>query len=414
MKVEVVAVGTELLLGQIVDSNSSWMGQRLAEAGIDSHYQTKVGDNLERIVDVLRIALERSDAVLVCGGLGPTQDDITREAIAAVMGVGLERDGAVVERIQQLFAARSRTMAANNLRQADVPVGARVIPQTRGTAPGLICPVRGKVVYAMPGVPYEMQDMMERAVVPDLQARSGDAAVIRSRTLRTWGLAESSLAELIAPRLEHLDGIVEGPRPTIAFLASGIEGIKVRVTVKAPTPEQADAALADEEAELRGILGDLVFGVDDQTMEYAVGHALLQRGWTMAVAESFTGGLVASRLVNVAGSSAWFKGGVVAYDPELKFGVLGVTRGPVVTADTARQMAEGVRRVSGSDVGLATTGVAGPEPQEDVPVGTVFLGLVLPDQPSEAIELRLPGDRDRIRQFGTISLLDGLRRRMAG
>ena len=414
MKVEVVAVGTELLLGQIVDSNSSWMGQRLAEAGIDSHYQTKVGDNLERIVDVLRIALERSDAVLVCGGLGPTQDDITREAIAAVMGVGLERDEAVVERIRQMFAARSRTMAANNLRQADVPVGASVIPQTRGTAPGLICPVGGKVVYAMPGVPYEMQDMMERAVVPDLQARSGEVAVIRSRTLRTWGLAESSLAELIAPRLEHLDGIVEGPRPTIAFLASGIEGIKVRVTVKAPTPEQADAALADEEAELRGILGDLVFGVDDQTMEYAVGFALVQRGWTMAVAESFTGGLVASRLVNVAGSSAWFKGGVVAYDSELKFGVLGVTRGPVVTADTARQMAEGVRRVSGSDVGLATTGVAGPEPQEDVPVGTVFLGLALPDQPSEAIELRLPGDRDRIRQFGTISLLDGLRRRLAG
>ena len=409
-----VAVGTELLLGQIVDSNSAWMGQRLAEAGIDSHYQTKVGDNLARIVEVLRTALDRSDAVLVCGGLGPTQDDITREAIAQVMGVGLERDDAVVERIRQMFAARNRTMAENNLRQADVPVGATVIPQTRGTAPGLICPVGDKVVYAMPGVPYEMQDMMERAVVPDLQARSGELAVIRSRTLRTWGLAESSLAELVAPRLEHLDGVAEGPRPTIAFLASGIEGIKVRLTVKAPTPAQAEAAIAAEEAELRHLLGDMVFGVDDQTMEYAAGQALSGRGWTMSVAESFTGGLVASRLVNVAGSSAWFKGGVVAYDPEVKFSVLGVSRGPVVTAECARQMAEGVRRLTGSDVGLSTTGEAGPEPQEDVPVGTVFLGLALPGRPSEAIELHLPGDRDRIRQFGAISLLDGLRRRLAG
>jgi nicotinamide-nucleotide amidase len=413
LRVEVVAVGTELLLGQIVDSNSSWMGQRLAEAGIDSHYQTKVGDNLDRIVAVLGLALGRSDAVLVCGGIGPTQDDITRDAIAQVMGVPLVRDEAIADRIRSIFAGRSRPMAENNLRQADVPVGATVIAQTRGTAPGLICPVGDKVVYAMPGVPYEMQDMMERAVIPDLQSRSGEAAVIRSRTLRTWGLAESSLAELIAPRLEFLDRASEGPRPTIAFLASGIEGIKVRMTVKAPTAPEADAVIATEEAELRQLLGDLVFGVDDETMEVAAGQALSARHWTLAVAESFTGGLVASRLVNVPGSSAWFKGGVVAYDPEMKFELLGVERGPVVTATCARQMAEGVRRLAGADVGLSTTGEAGPEPAEDVPVGTVFLGLALPDRPSEAIEVHLPGDRERIRQFGAISLLDGLRRRLA-
>ncbi|MHB1924765.1 MAG: competence/damage-inducible protein A [Acidimicrobiales bacterium] len=417
MKVEVVAVGTELLLGQIVDSNSAWMGQRLAQAGIDSHYQTKVGDNLARIVSALRLALDRSDAVLVCGGLGPTQDDITREAIAEVMGAKLVPDEAVAGRIRSMFAQRGRTMSENNLRQAEVPEGARVIPQTRGTAPGLICPVGDKVIYAMPGVPYEMMDMMDRAVVPDLQSRSGEKAVIRSRTLRTWGLAESAVAELVAPRLELLDrpdekATLSAPRPTIAFLASGIEGIKVRVTAKAADEETADAAIAAEEAELRRLLGDRVFGVDDESMEHAVGAALIERDLTLAVAESLTGGLVASRLVNVPGAGNWFKGGVVAYDSEVKFNVLGVTRGPVVTLDCAKEMAEGVRRLTGSDIGISTTGVAGPDPQEEVAPGTAFIGLALPGQPADALELHLPGDRDRVRQFCTISLMDALRRRL--
>jgi nicotinamide-nucleotide amidase len=406
----VVAVGTELLLGQIVDTNSSWIGQALAEAGIDSHLQIKVGDNLDRIVDVLRLALERSEAVIVCGGLGPTQDDITRDAIAAVMGVGLHRDEDVLTRIKEMFAARGREMAANNARQADVPDGGEVIPQTRGTAPGLICPVGGKVVYAVPGVPHEMTDMVERAIIPDLQRRSGTPAVIVSRTLRTWGLAESTLAEVVAPRLEALDE--RGGNPTIAFLASGIEGIKVRVTAKAPDRAAALAVLDAEEAELRAILGELVFGVDDESMEHAVGKRLLAAGLTLAVAESLTGGLVASRLVNVPGSGDWFKGGVVAYDSEVKYAVLGVPRGPVVTAEAARAMAEGVRRLTGADVGLATTGVAGPDGQEGRPVGTVFLGLALPGEEPEATEVHLPGDRDRVRQFSTISLLDQVRRRL--
>ena len=410
MNAAVLAVGTELLLGQIVDTNSSWIGQALAEAGIDSHLQVKVGDNLERIVEILRATLERSDAVIVCGGLGPTQDDITRDALARVMGVELRRDEEVLQRIKEMFAARGRDMAANNARQADVPEGATVIPQTRGTAPGLICPVGDKVVYALPGVPYEMADMMERAVIPDLQARSGTPAVIVSRTLRTWGLAESTLAEVVAPRLDDLDA--RGGNPTIAFLASGIEGIKVRVTAKAPDRATALAMLGEEERELRAILGDLVFGVDDQSMEHAVAERLLGAGLTLAVAESLTGGLVASRLVNVAGASEWFKGGVVAYDPEVKYSVLGVPRGPVVTAEAARAMAEGVRRVTGADVGLATTGVAGPEIQEGMPAGTVFLGLALPGAEAEASEAHLPGDRDRVRQFATISLLDLLRRRL--
>ena len=410
MNCEVVAVGTELLLGQIVDTNSSWIGEQLALAGIDSHFQTKVGDNLDRIVSTFRLALERSDAVIVCGGLGPTQDDITRDAIAQVMGVELVQDDAVLARIEQMFAARGREMAANNALQALVPVGARVIPQQPGTAPGLICPIGDKVLYAVPGVPREMKVMLGEAIIPDLQARMGERAVIRSRVLRTWGLAESTLAETVTPRLEALHA--KG-NPTLAFLASGIEGIKIRITAKAPTEDDALALIEAEDAELRAILGNIVFGVDADTMERAAGYLLEDRGWSLGIAESMTGGLVASRVVDVPGSSGWFRGGVVAYDSQVKYDVLGVRDGcPVISGECAEAMAEGVRRVVGSDVGLAVTGVAGPAEQEGQPVGTVWFGLALPDRPTESVQIRLPGQRDQIRQFATISLMDLLRRRL--
>lgn len=409
MRCEVVAVGTELLLGQIADTNSSWIGEQLALAGIDSHFQAKVGDNRDRIVQALRIALSRSDAVIVCGGLGPTQDDITREAIAEVMNVPLDRDEAVVDLIRHMFESRGRTMADNNARQADVPRGAVVIPQTRGTAPGLICPVGKKVVYAVPGVPYEMQDMVERAVLPDLQARAGTRSTIVSRVLRTWGLAESTLAELVAPRLVALDAA--GGNPTIAFLASGIEGIKLRITAKADDTAAALALLEAEDAELRALLGTYVFGVDDDTMETAVGVLLEEQGLSLGLAESMTGGLVASRLVNVEGSSAWFRGCVVSYASEVKFDLLGVPEGPVVSEEAARAMAEGARKVLGADVGLSVTGVAGPARQEGQPVGTAFFGMAIDDD-TQVVQVKLPGDRDRIRQFAAISLLDMLRRRL--
>lgn len=408
MRCEVVAVGTELLLGQIVDTNSSWLGEQLAAAGIDSHFQVKVGDNLARIVQALRIALSRSEAVIVCGGLGPTQDDITREAIAEVMNVPLERDEALVDMIRTMFERRGRAMSANNARQADVPRGASLIPQTRGTAPGLVCPVGRKVVYAVPGVPYEMQDMVERVILPDLQKRAGTTATIMSRVLRTWGLAESTLAETVAPRLAALDAV---GNPTIAFLAGGMEGIKVRITAKAETHEQAVALLEAEDAEIRALLGPTVFGVDGDTMESVVGALIEAQGLTLGLAESMTGGLVASRLVNVAGSSAWFRGCVVSYASEVKRDVLGVPDGPVVSEEAARAMAEGASKVLGSDVGLSVTGVAGPAEQDGQAVGTVFFGLRL-DGFTDVVSVRLPGDRDRIRQYAAISLLDVLRRRL--
>src|SRR3954454_16182748 len=255
MRCEVVAVGTELLLGQIVDTNSSWLGEQLALAGIDSHFQTKVGDNLARIVSAIRIALDRSDAVIVCGGLGPTQDDITREALAEVMGVRLVRDDAMIDEIRTMFGRRGREMAANNERQADRPDGAEFIHNPRGTAPGLMCPVGDKVAYAMPGVPHEMQSMAERDVIPDLKRRSGEQAAIVSRVMRTWGLAESTLAEVVAPRLEPVEGRTDAP--TMALLARGIEGIKIRLTAKARTADEATALIEKEDAELRALLGSV-------------------------------------------------------------------------------------------------------------------------------------------------------------
>ncbi len=425
MRVEIVAVGTELLLGQIVDTNSTWIAERLAASGIDCLFQTRVGDNIGRIRSVLEVALSRCDAVIACGGLGPTQDDLTREAIAEVMGVSLRRDPEVLAVIESMFSRRGRTMTANNARQADVPEGAIVIPQVTGTAPGLICPVDPKhlqaangapavpkVIYAVPGVPYEMREMVERAVLPDLRARAGETSVIVSRTLRTWGLGESALAERVAPRLDALD--VAGPgAPTIAFLASGIEGIKLRLTVKAPTEEAAVAALDAEEAELRALVGAYVFSVDEP-MEEVVGRMLAERSLRLATAESFTGGLLASRLVGIPGASNWFVGGVVPYATAAKHTLLGIEVGEVVTADAACAMAAAVSSLLGADIGLATTGVAGPDSQEGHPPGTVFVGLALPDRPAEAVELRLPGEREQVRQLGVISTLDLLRRRLLG
>ena len=410
MRCEIVAVGTELLLGQIVDTNSSWIGEQLALVGIDSHFQTKVGDNADRIASALRIALDRSDAVIVCGGLGPTHDDITRDVIADVMGVELRTDPEIADRIRAMFGSRGRDMPDNNLRQAQVPEGATTMAQQPGTAPGLVCPVgdpeTGQVIYAVPGVPYEMKEMVEGTVLPDLQRRAGVQAVIRSRTLRTWGYSESGLAELLDDRINELDA---SGHATIAFLASGMEGLKVRVTAKAPTGEEADRILAEEVELIGELLGEVVFSTDDESMEEVILKLLRERGLTLATAESVTGGLVASRLTNIAGASDVFRGSVVSYASEVKFDVLGVPRGPVVSDEAAIAMAEGACRVLGADVAVSVTGVAGPDPQEGVPVGTVYLGVCI-DGEAESMMIRLPGDRERVRQFSTISVLDWLRR----
>jgi nicotinamide-nucleotide amidase len=411
VRCEVLAIGTELLLGQIVDTNSAWIGEQLAASGIDSYEHRVVGDNQARIVTALRDLLARADAVLICGGLGPTQDDLTRDAIAEVMGAPLVRQMELAEHIASMFRSRLRDMPQNNLRQADIPEGGEAIPNPIGTAPGLLCELPGgKVVYAVPGVPYEMKLMVQEHVLPDLLRRSGEAAAIVSRSLKTWGTSESALAEMVAHRLEALDA--RGGNPTIAFLARGIEGLVVRITAKAGSEEEARALVESEEKELRAVLGDLVFGVDDETMEHAVLTRLRARGWTLGVAESLTGGLIGARIVNVPGASEVFRGAVVSYATDVKRALLEVDAPVVVSEEAARQMAEGAQRALGADVGIAVTGVAGPAEQDGVAVGTVCFGLAIPGVPSEAVSTRLPGDRERLRQFSTISLLNLLRQRL--
>jgi len=410
VRCDVLAVGTELLLGQIIDSNSAWMGEQLAAHGIDSLVQVKVGDNVGRITTMLRRMLEDSDAVIVCGGLGPTHDDLTRDAIAAAMGVDLVLDETVADVIREMFASRGRHMPDNNLRQAMVPIGATVIPQTRGTAPGLICPITidgaEKVVFAVPGVPHEMFDMFERGILPELKRRAGDPSVIASRTLLTWGESESGLNE----RLDDIIAELElAGSPTLAFLASGWNGLKVRLTAKAATLDACRQLLDVWDQRLRERLGEIVFGADDESMESVVLDLLRGKGWSLGLAESVTGGLVGARLTGVPGSSSVFRGSIVSYATEVKQRLLGVGEGPVVSEKAALEMAHGARRVLGADIGLALTGVAGPAEQDGMPAGTLCIGLVWPDGELTR-SVRLPGHREQMRQFSVISSLDLLRR----
>ena len=409
MRCEVVAVGTELLLGQVVDTNSSWIGEHLATLGVDSYYQTKVGDNLDRICAVLETAVARNDFVVVCGGLGPTPDDITRDALAAVMGVELRRDPELVESISERFWRRGRSMPANNLQQADVPEGASVVPVFPGTAPGLVCPVGDVIVYAVPGVPWEMKEMMTGWIAADMRRRAGVSGVIQSRTLRTWGESEGGLAERLGGVIDRLD--VSGT-VTLAFLASGIEGLKVRLTAKATTVDEAAAMLDAEEAAVRAAIGDdLVFGTDEETMETAVLDLCRRAGLTLATAESLTGGMIAARLTAVAGAGDVFRGSLVTYASETKRDLLGVPAGPVVSEQAVRAMATGACEQLGADCSVAVTGVAGPASAEGEEPGTVWMATSV-DGEVVARRHHFPFDRERTRQFTTIGILNELRLRL--
>jgi nicotinamide-nucleotide amidase len=412
---EIVAVGTELLLGQIINANAAWIGQRLAEVGWDCLRHTVVGDNQQRITGVLRESLDRADAVIVTGGLGPTQDDVTREAIAALAGVPLRRDPAIERWLEERFASMGvGRMAPMNLRQADVPEGARTIDNPRGTAPGLVIEIGGKLLYAVPGVPREMEGMLERVVLPDLAAHAGEGRAIASRTLRTAGVGESRLAEQLTPRWEATGA--RGDGVTMAYLASPGE-VRVRLTAVGATREDALARITPVEQAIRAELGPVVYGFDDETLEQVVARLLGERGLRLATAESLTGGLVGARVTTVPGASTYYRGGVVAYATEAKAAILGVDaklldeHGPVAEP-VAAAMAEGARRAFEADVGLATTGVAGPT-EQGRPVGDLCLAVA--DQAgTAATTTRAPGDRTQVRAWATTLALDLLRRRLEG
>jgi len=405
MRCEIIAIGTELLLGQITDTNSSWLGEQLALAGIDSLHQIKVGDNFDRMVECIRHALTRADAVITCGGLGPTQDDITREAIAEVMGAPLVRHAEIGDRIRRMFESRGRVMPENNLRQSEVPKGASTIAEQPGTAPGLICPIGEKVIYAVPGVPHEMRTMFNGSILKDLRRRAGFTGIIKSRVLKTWGQSESGLAELLADRIEALDA---AGNPTIAFQASGIEGIKVRVTVKSDDEASAQKMLETEENEIRSILGKTIFGTDGETIESVVLDALRARGLTLAVAEITSGGLISTRLSAIDASGEVFRGSVVPVAGAVRETLLGVPHDAIGTAEAATTMAEAVRVALGADIGISTTGLHDVDTPSDLPPGTTFLGIAT-SAGTQVEKVPFPGDRERIRQFAVISLLNYLR-----
>jgi nicotinamide-nucleotide amidase len=411
VRAEIVGVGTELLLGQIANENARYISEQLAEVGVDVLHHQAVGDNLERIAAVLRLALSRADVVIVTGGLGPTQDDITREGLALALGVDLERRREIEEFLRERFSARGWSMPAMNAQQADVPEGGRHVLPKRGTAPALAVETAdGKRVYLVAGVPAEMREMMDRLILPELRELAGPAAIV-SRILKVAGVGESRVAEM-------LDDVFRGSEnPSIAYLAGSGE-VKVRVTAKAGTREEAEAMIRPVAAEVTRRLGSFVYSEEGEDLEQTVGRLLRGRGMTVACAESLTGGSLGFRLSRAEGASDFFVGSAVCYTAEAKMEVLGVTKetvdGPgVVSEECAREMARGAMRLYGSDTAMALTGVAGPDPHDGKPPGTVCAASAI-DGEEEARTFRAPGDRAQVRRWAEQVALDMLRRQLEG
>lgn len=402
MRAEILSVGTELLLGHITDTNASWLAQQLAPLGIDLFYVSTVGDNLERLTATVHQARERSDIVIMTGGLGPTEDDLTREAIAAVLHENPSVDATLEASLRAFFASRGVVMPERNTKQAWTLPSVTILSNPIGTAPGWWAERDGKVIVAMPGVPYEMMRMWREEVTPRLRPRSGD--ILFTRILRVAGMGESSVEE-------RLDAVLHGTNPTVATYAKR-DAVDVRVTSKAATSEQAQSLVEAVEARIRATLGQHIFGTDDETPQSVVLHMLMERGMTLATMESCTGGLLASLITDVPGSSNAFRGGLVSYATELKeaWGVPAdvIATYGVISAETARAMAAAVREQTGASVGVSVTGVAGPDEQEGKPVGTVHIAVASPQGARETSQL-FRGPRSEIKLRAAYTALNLLR-----
>lgn len=414
--VEIVAVGTELLVGEIVNGNAAWLGQRLVEAGFDVTRGVVVGDDMNVITEAVAAAVRRAGTVVVTGGLGPTADDVTRDALAAVAGVPLRRAPSVERDLRARYEAFGAPVRQIALRQADVPDGAALLRNDRGTAPGLRLAVGGCVVYALPGVPDEMEQMFVTSVRPDLLRRAGHPTAIVTRTLRTAAMWESVVADRLADLEKELR---ESGQVTLAYLAAPAK-VRVRITAVAPGHDEAVARIAPVEERIRATLGSAVYGADAEELDTVVHRLLAERRATVAVAESLTGGLLGAALTAMPGASATFRGGVTAYATEVKISALGVpadllaSRG-AVDPEVAVAMAAGVRERLGATYGLGVTGVAGPEPADGKPVGTVHIGLAGPAGEQIAHAPVFTGHpRERIRELTVVHALDTLRRHLVG
>jgi len=406
MRAELISVGTELLLGQITDTNATYLARLLASYGVDVLHKQTVGDNLERVRAAVDLALDRADLIVMTGGLGPTEDDLTAEAVALTAGVPLVFDQGVADAIAGFFVHRRRTAPESIFRQARIPSGAQVIPNRRGTAPGLIVPARQRTIFMFPGVPHEMEGLVAEGLVPWLEARL-ENTVIRSRVLRIAGLGESVVEERVRD-------LIHGSNPTVAPLAK-LGEVHLRITAKG-TPEEVGPLIEDTEAGLRSRLGHAVFGTDNETLHGATARLLTERGLTLALAESCTGGLIAARLTEVPGASAFLKAGFVAYSNEAKTHDLGVPSTLIaeqgaVSAEVAGAMAAGARHAAGADVGLAVTGIAGPAGATPTkPLGLIYLAIATgTDIRTEELHFGSGLGRDTIRTLATQAALNLLR-----
>ncbi len=408
MRAEIVSCGTELLLGHITDTNATYLAQSLAALGIDLYFVSQVGDNQGRIVETLRRAWERSDLIVMTGGLGPTEDDLARESISALLGETMQVDPRLEAELRAMFAARNSQMPERNVKQATLIPSAQALPNPRGTAPGWWVQKDGHIIVAMPGVPREMYRMWEEEAIPRLSPYTG--GLIFTRILRVWGLGESAVEE-------RLQALLHSNNPTIATYAKS-DAVDVRITAKGETREEAEHKVAEMEAQARQVLRHHVFGIDKDTLQGVVGKYLAERGQWLAVMESLTGGLLSSVITDSPGSSRYFIGGIVSYSPDLKV-QMGVPREVidqygVISEQTARAMAHAVRERFHADYGLGITGVAGPDKQEDKPVGTVHIAIEGPDGVVTGMGPGWRASREDTKRLSVLAALNLLRLHLEG
>lgn len=405
MNGELISVGTELLMGNILNTNAQYISQKLADLGINCYLQTTVGDNPARLEEAVHGALSRADIVILTGGLGPTCDDLTKETVSEAFHKKLVLDEESLMYIRTRFAAMGREMTPNNVKQAMFPEGCKILPNPNGTAPGCILEENGKTAILLPGPPNEMEPMFDACVIPYLEKRSGFR--LYSRMVRIFGKGESSVEY-------ELRDLMDGENPTVAPYALASE-VKLRVTARCKNEEEGERLTAPVIARIRARLGDVVYSDEGKELHEVCADLLLGHGKTVAVAESCTGGMLASKFIGIPGSSRWFVEGCITYSNNAKIKRLSVSPGTLeqygaVSEQTALEMARGILRTSGADYGLATTGIAGPDGgTKDKPVGLVYIALASKDK-EIAKELRLTGGRERIRNLTCLNILDMLRR----
>jgi len=408
MKSEIIAVGTELLLGNIVNTNAQYLSQKLAEIGIDVYYNLVVGDNMQRLIDTIKTSLCRSDLIITSGGLGPTADDLTKEGISEALGLKLLPDSASIKKIEAIFKSMGRPMTENNIKQGYIPEDAVILENNNGTAPGVLIEKDGKIIIMLPGPPKELYPMFEDKVLPYLRTKVH--STIKSRMLRVIGVGESAAEDMLKEIINNQTN------PTLAPYAKDGE-VHLRITAKSDKTEEADRLIDQMEEKVKIILGENIYGHDEESLEEVVLKLLQEKKMTISLAESCTGGLIANRLTDVPGASASLICGVISYSNASKINILGVSEDTIskygaVSSQTAEEMAYGVKRINGTDIGLSITGIAGPDGgSAEKPVGLCYIGVALGDKVM-VHKLIFNGNRKKIKWNSSSKALDLLRREL--